>query len=273
MTRFTEAMWRETAAMRAAIDALPFNRDLAAGTLHPDRFAHYIVQDALYLIEYGRALALAAVTAPSPAQMDRFARATQGALTVERNLHASLFARFGVDPQTAATAEPSPTSLAYTTFLVATAATRPFGETVAALLPCFWVYWDVGRRIAATTAPDNPYQPWIDTYADQGFGEATQAVIEIADAAAARTSETERSAMGRAFHRSIRFEWMFWDSAYRREAWPNPVAQGPNPAPAHRLPEGGAQGRCATSYAAGTGPGVDVGRFQRTHCGTRRARP
>jgi thiaminase/transcriptional activator TenA len=29
-----------------------------------------------------------------------------------------------------------------------------------------------------------------------------------------------RAAMLDAFRRSTRFEWMFWDSAWRREQWP-----------------------------------------------------
>ena len=33
MTQFSEAAWQRTARLRQAIDALPFNTELAAGTL------------------------------------------------------------------------------------------------------------------------------------------------------------------------------------------------------------------------------------------------
>ncbi|MDX1484517.1 MAG: thiaminase II, partial [Alphaproteobacteria bacterium] len=52
MTTFSERAWAETAELRAAIDALPFNRELAAGTLSEERFRHYMIQDALYLEDY-----------------------------------------------------------------------------------------------------------------------------------------------------------------------------------------------------------------------------
>ena len=77
---FCEDIWAETAALRAAIHALPFNRELAAGTLDPDRFRFYVVQDALYLGDYARALALAAARAGEGAAFKTFA---DGALVLQ----------------------------------------------------------------------------------------------------------------------------------------------------------------------------------------------
>ncbi|MFZ3237822.1 MAG: hypothetical protein WA184_20955, partial [Stellaceae bacterium] len=64
MTRFSDEARHRTQALRAAIEALPFNTELAAGTLARARFEHYITQDALYLGQFSRALALAAAKAP-----------------------------------------------------------------------------------------------------------------------------------------------------------------------------------------------------------------
>ena len=87
-------------------------------------------------------------------------------------------------------------------------------------MPCFWIYWDVGNQIAKEAVADNPYQAWIDTYSDPGFGEAVDAVIAITDRAAATSTDARREAMLRAFKRSTQYEWMFWDSAYRLADWP-----------------------------------------------------
>ena len=78
----------------------------------------------------------------------------------------------------------------------------------------------MGTRIHKTAAKDNPYQAWIDTYADADFEAATKAVIAITDDAAAAAGEAERERMHTAFLRCTQFEWMFWDAAYRRETWP-----------------------------------------------------
>jgi thiaminase/transcriptional activator TenA len=149
-----------------------------------------------------------------------FCGSAVGAIEVEKALHAGFFARFGIDLDAAASAEPSPTCLAYTSYLLSVAATGSFGELAAAILPCFWVYQDVGTRIHKTAAADNPYRAWIDTYADADFEAATKAVIAITDDAAAAAGEAERARMHTAFLRCTQFEWMFWDAAYRRETWP-----------------------------------------------------
>ena len=224
MTKFSAWAWHETDDLRRRILDLPFNRELAAGTVSRERFRFYMIQDALYLEHYSRTLAIASARAPDPGAMEQFARAAQGALVVERTLHTGFLEQFGVDTAEAAHAEPSPTCYGYTNFLLAVAHQASYEELIAAVLPCFWIYWYVGTAIAAEAAADNPYRAWIDTYSDPSFGDSVDAVIAINDRAAANTTTAVRVAMLAAFIRSTRYEWMFWDSAYRLERWP-PDAQ------------------------------------------------
>ena len=195
-------------------------RELASGALSGERFAEYMVQDALYLRGFGRALALGAVKAPDAEQILHFARAAEVAIVVERALHAGFLERFGVDPAAAEAAEPSPTCAAYVDHLLATAVTGGFGELAAAVLPCFRIYEHVGGRIAGAAAPRNPYQTWIDTYAGEEFAAAVRRMEAATDAAAGAAGPAQRDAMRRAYLRSCRYEWMFWDGAWRLEQWP-----------------------------------------------------
>jgi thiaminase/transcriptional activator TenA len=220
MSRFSEEAWARTAAMRPAIQGLAFNTELAAGTLAPERFRFYILQDAVYLGEYARVLAIAAAKAPDAATVQVFAGDAVQAIAVEQAFHCRYLAEFGVSPEMAAAAEPAPDCLAYTSFLLATAHQQPFPVLVAALLPCFWIYWDVASAIVRDAAPDNPYQAWIDTYADPRFGDAVKTVIDIADRAAEASSTDMRHAMLAAFRRSARYEYLFWDGAYHQRGWP-----------------------------------------------------
>jgi thiaminase (transcriptional activator TenA) len=219
--RFSEEAWERTSALRAAIHALRFNTELAEGTLAPARFRFYIMQDALYLAQYSRVLSLAAAKAPDTGTSQVFGHSALGAIAVEHRLHEHYLREFGVEPAAVAAAEPMPDCLAYTSFLLATAHQEPWEVLVAALLPCFWIYWDVASAITGGAAPDNRYQAWIDTYADPAFGEAVQRVIEIADEAAARATPARRDAMLAAFGRSAQYEWLFWDGAYQERGWPN----------------------------------------------------
>jgi thiaminase (transcriptional activator TenA) len=221
MRRFSDEARERTATLRAAIGRLPFNTELAAGTLAPERFRFYITQDALYLADYARVLAIAAAKSPDAATVRWFAQAAGEAVAVEQALHARYLAEFGVDPSTAAAAGPSPDCLAYTSFLLATAHLQPWEVTVAAILPCFWIYWDVAASIVKGAATDNAYRAWIDTYADPRFGEAVRMAIDIADRAASAATPAIRDAMLAAFTRSAQYEYLFWDGAYRQRGWPD----------------------------------------------------
>lgn len=220
MTNFCDEAWVATTALRAAIHALPFNAELASGMLSRERFGFYIQQDALYLGQFARALAIAAAKAPDTTVLQEFTQFSLGAITVERALHDRYLAGFGISPTEAAQAEPAPDCLAYTSFLLAIAYHDPWEVLVAALVPCFRIYWDVGGAIAAKTAPDNPFRDWINTYADESFGAAVRSLMGIVDQAAGQISVLLRKRMLAAYSRATQYEYLFWDGAYNRRTWP-----------------------------------------------------
>ncbi len=217
---FSASMRARSEPMLERILAHPYNRALVDGSLDAAIFTQYVVQDALYLVEYGRVLATLAARAPDAERVLQFSRATEGAIVVERQLHGGFFAQFGIDPDDAARAVASPSCQAYTDFLHTSVHRDGYAVGTAAVLPCFRVYYDVGLRLAAEERPGNPYAAWIATYSDPAFGEAVLAAESAADAAWDAAGVPERSRMIAAYDRSVVYEWMFWDSAWRREAWP-----------------------------------------------------
>lgn len=220
MTKFSATAWQNNLPLYEKILAMPFNAELAAGTLSPDRFRHYIIQDAHYLEGFARALALAAAKADNSDHIVQFAEASHTAIIVERALHADYFAKFGIARADFAAAQPTPACDHYVSYLLRIAALEPFPIVLAALLPCFWIYLEVGRDIHARAAKPNAYQAWIDTYAGEEFAAAVQAVIATTDEVTARASEETLRSMHAAFTRATQLEWMFWDSAYRLAKWP-----------------------------------------------------
>lgn len=212
---FTAGLWDAAAPIYDAIVALPFNVELAAGTLTRDRFRFYIFQDSLYLADFAPALAVAGARTRTSAHVLDFVRFAEGAMVVEQALHASYFAEFGVPEGI----DQSPTCAFYTNFLLATASHRSIEEAVAGLLPCFWIYREVGNAIHAAAAADNPYRRWIDTYAGDDFSLSVDRAIAITDEVAARAGAAAHTRMRDAYVTSSRLEWMFWDSAYRMERW------------------------------------------------------
>jgi thiaminase/transcriptional activator TenA len=218
--RLSEEIWTAIAPVHAAILEHPFVAGLTDGSLPEAAFARYVVQDAIYLADYSRALALCAARAGTTADLRMFCLHAAEAIDVERALHERLMAALGIPPQIAATTEPSPTCLAYTSFLLQACALRERHEAVAAVLPCYWIYWEVGRALAGRGSPDPRYRAWIETYAGPEFEVAVTGAIGACDRAGGDLAPAQRAAAVAAAERAATYEWMFWDAALRDERWP-----------------------------------------------------
>ena len=88
---FAREAWQRIAPLYQAILDLPFNRELAAGSLSRERFTFYMLQDAHYLTYFARALAVTAARAPDNDALIQFAGSAREAVVVERALHEGFF--------------------------------------------------------------------------------------------------------------------------------------------------------------------------------------
>jgi thiaminase/transcriptional activator TenA len=217
---FTDGLWTSIEPIYAAILRHPFIAGLTDGSLPRERFEFYAVQDALYLREFARALAIAGARAPKDDWIVMLAEHAAGALRVERSLHEGFFREFGLTTESVITTPLAPTNLAYTNYLLAVSYGAPFHEALAALLPCYWIYWQVGKALARAGSPNPLYARWIETYGSDEFGAIVEAVLAATNEVAAPLREAERTAMRRHFRTTSRYEWMFWDMGYRGEQWP-----------------------------------------------------
>ena len=208
---FAAALRAGATADLDAIYGLEFIRGLAEGTLPEHEFAYYLAQDAIYLNGYSRVLARAAAIAPTEAEQLFWARSAQTCLEVESELHRSWLSTRPTAPIL------GPVTKSYVDHLLAASVAGSYGVLVAAALPCFWLYAEVGatlhREFLAGGAPEaHPYADWLRTYADEDFAAATRQAIAYTDAAARRASESEREAMALAFRQSSRYEVDFFDA-------------------------------------------------------------
>ena len=217
---FTPALWTSIEPIYAAILRHPFLTGLTDGSLPAESFRFYAVQDALYLRDFARALSLAAARAPRDPWIIMFNDHAAGALRVERELHEGFFAGWGLTMEAVAATPLAPTNLAYTSYLLAVAHAGPFHEAVAALLPCYWIYWEVGKELERAGSRDPLFARWIATYASEEFGSVVRAVLEMTDTLAPGLTEDQRATMRRHFVTTSRYEWMFWDMGQRMETWP-----------------------------------------------------
>ena len=216
---FSQDVWQRNLDLYQKILALPFNQELANGTLDSQAFCHYVIQDAHYLLAYGRALAVAAAKAYEADDVIQFSEAAKIAIIVERSLHKDFMQAFAI---TKTEFESTPLTLAchhYTSFLTATAWSESYPVVLAALLPCFWIYAEVGHDIVSKSVENNPYQAWVDTYSGEEFHTAVRNVIATVDKVAARCDADTLAKMHAAYSMGAKLEWLFWDSAYQQRQW------------------------------------------------------
>jgi thiaminase/transcriptional activator TenA len=216
---FSAQLWSGITDIYQAIREHPFITGLTDGSLPADAFGFYVVQDALYLREYSAALAVLASRAPDTHARTMFARHSADAVATELELHGSLFPRLGISADDVAIAEPAPVTLAYTSYLLSVTSRGSYAEGVAAVLPCYWIYREVGKELIRRGSADARYQLWIDTYGGEEFGEVVAEVLAETDALAPLLSAADRAAAHRHFRVASRYEWMFWEMGYRQESW------------------------------------------------------
>jgi len=214
--KWSNTAWHEALPIYNTITAMPFIKELAAGTLDLEKFKYYMQQDAHYLEYFARTLAVIAAKVPDVNTMLDFVRFAEGAIVVERALHDGYFKQYEVGER----APISPTCNHYVHFMQSTAYSADVAVAMAAVLPCFWIYKKVGDHILEhQTENENPYADWITTYAGEEFGLIVDKAIALCDAAAANATPAQQEAMTAAFVTASRLEFAFWDSAYRLEKW------------------------------------------------------
>lgn len=217
---FSDELWASIEDVYAEILAHPFLQGLTDGTLPAEAFRHYVVQDSHYLRDYARALAVCAAKAPDEEAVRQFASDAAGAIAAEQAMHADFMTAYGSSATEAAAEPVLPTTRAYTSYLLATVYGGSFAEGLGAVLPCYWIYARVGEALLEKSSPDPLYARWIATYGDEEFQATVRAVLELTDRVGADLSAGERAKVVEHFVTTSRYEWMFWDAAWRRESWP-----------------------------------------------------
>ena len=220
MDRLRDELWSVMEPTYNQILRHPFVTGLTDGSLPTASFAYYIGQDARYLVDYARALATVAAKGPDAATVAMFAADSRLAIDVESQLHGGLAAELAEQHPDELAAPVSPTTLAYTSYLLRVCSQGDFAEGLAAVLPCYWIYAEVGAALLARSSPEPLYARWIETYGGEEFAAATAAVLDVVDAVGERASDVQRAAMRDHVGTTTKYEWMFWDAGWRREIWP-----------------------------------------------------
>jgi thiaminase/transcriptional activator TenA len=218
---FSAELWKSAQPVYEKTLRHPFLTGLSDGSLPRDRFQFYLIQDSLYLRAYSQALNILASKAPNERWAATLSKHSIDAIEAERALHDQILSAYGVAPAMRDNARMAPSNRAYVNHLLASVERLSFTEGLAAMLPCYWIYQEVGMHLKRRGSKDPAYQRWIDQYASAEYAATVKQVIAMIDESAQSASPAERRSAVELFLLSARYEYMFWDMAWRQERWPS----------------------------------------------------
>lgn len=198
-------LWQENEDLSRAAREHPFVRGVEDGTLPRASFQYYVAQDAFFLEAFTKAYALALIHSPDREGLSSFSALISGVME-ELELHTSYAKEWNVD---LAGVEPGEATLAYTDFLLSTAALESVGETCAAMTPCMRLYAFLGQELKQTGVDeDNPYSEWVETYSAPEFEKLATTLEGLLDRYA-----QDGSSVRRAYRRAMHLEVGFFEAA------------------------------------------------------------
>ncbi|MBS4208715.1 thiaminase II [Bacillus sp. FJAT-50079] len=197
----------------------PFIQSLAEGTLPEAVFKHYVLQDSYYLKHFAKVHALAAVQAKDLRTVQRFAQHADGTCGAEIALHEGFFELLGITEGELAAFKPAPTAYAYTSHLYRAALEGDLAYTLSALLPCYWLYYEIGERLK-DTKPNHPiYDKWIATYSSDWFEKSTREQIDRLNDLTKNLPAERINELKDQFIMSSHYELQFWEMAWSQQEW------------------------------------------------------
>jgi thiaminase (transcriptional activator TenA) len=204
--------WNKSASIYNGIINHPFNQELMRGTLSRDRFAYYIEQDSIYLQDFSRCHSI--ISSKIDHQfMAQFIKYAEYTLIAEQDVVHHFFNKLFAFK---ATGFITSATLSYTSYMLRTCLNEQVEVGFAALLPCFWIYREVGLFILKNTNIDNQYYRWIETYSSEDFSKVVDQAIEIFDIMSSNVKPHIQEKMLDAFYKSACLEWHFWNDAYNK---------------------------------------------------------
>ena len=210
----------------AGLHAHPFLREISRGTLPLDKFRFFIEQDLMFLNPFARCIAMGAAKARSDAELEFFTRQADGIIRLEIPSNRRLLEQvimLGAEDRGGSLAM-APANLAYTSFLLATAAAGGPLEIIAAILPCSWSYIEIARDLKGEVAAHPVYSDWVGFYLSEEEANLVTNMRETFDDMAREEgplSEFRRRELAEIFAMSSRLEGMFWEMAYTLDQWPD----------------------------------------------------
>ena len=211
LTKNSEKLWSASEPVFRSILVHPFIEGLKNESLAENAFKFYILQDSIYLKHFGKILQKISLDSSDSVMSEVFRRHYETSLLVEKGLHESYLKSWNLSRDSL---KQSPDNLSYISFLEHTSKYGTMAQRITSVLPCYWIYLEVGKHLASVVKPENRFYPWIKTYgSNENYENSVREVINIFDAM--NIENREMTECINIFRTASVYEYLFWDSAYR----------------------------------------------------------
>lgn len=197
-----------------------FVRQLGDGTLDQESFLHYLKQDYLFLIHFGRAYALATYKSRNITELRHSLAGLKTIIDVELGLHVAYCREWGISEEELAALPEARATMAYTRYVLDTGNRGDLLDMHVALAPCLVGYavvadWLNGRA-ETVRGEANPYEAWIAMYKSEEFQAARRAEEAWLDARLAEVTPRRFEELVTVFRDATRLEIDFWQMGLDR---------------------------------------------------------
>lgn len=214
--KFSSMAFMLAAPIAEAVCSQDFFIDLAKGLLLPEEFVFFLQQDNLLRIDCAKALSMTGARLSGDKDSAFIMQLAHQTLTTDRELHRGYFKEYRAAPAE----EKNYACFAATSHLLERAALGSPVESLAALLPWFWLQHDIGVRMGKHAVEGNPYARWVEAWSARECGAALTAVADLVDRLSEDVGEDQRAVLFAAFVNASRLAYCFFEDASQMRSWP-----------------------------------------------------
>ncbi len=198
----------------------PFVVEMGDGTLPTKKFSDYFIQDYIFVKALVSMVAMGMAKAPDLEAAGRLNQFLAGILSPENDLFVRAFSELGVTEEEYSSATASPTTQAFGDLLVRVGVEGDFEDIITVLYVAEGTYLDWGTRlIEQGKRPANPiYREWIDIHGPAVLGDIVKWMEKHLDSAGGPGRQPRLEHL---FLTALRYEYMFWEAAYKGHRWPD----------------------------------------------------
>lgn len=194
----------------------PFIEGLKNGDLDRSKFENYLIQDSLYLKEYGKVYAHVFVLTNKIADLQFLHTCIGVVVADETNMHTQYLKDYGLDVYIVDDWEVKSATRNYLDYMLGFTKTGDVKEIFMSALPCTLTYEYIGKTLKKESKDlsNNYYGPWIEAYAGEDFEDFSVRSLEFIDSICEGIDEKEEEKLINIFLEACDYEMKFWDMSY-----------------------------------------------------------